>query len=241
MAKKDYSEDLLIQAPTAEFLEKKLGWTSLFAQGEEDFGAGSLLGRKDDTEAVLTREVLAALERLNPGLPQAAYLDALAQVVQDDITKSLIAKNEEKYRLLRDGVPVQFRDKAGRRVDRRLRLIDFDDPTQNSYAQHVYEASEPDVFVFYRNPDLEPSLLGADGKPLPFTNAENRRRVLEWVYEGSWWVNLDSIEALTVKLMKRDPAQAERFFGNRLVRGSGSWLPLGLWESRHADLVAQSA
>lgn len=115
------------------------------------------------------------------------------------------------------------------------------DPTQNSYAQHVYEASEPDVFVFYRNPDLEPSLLGADGKPLPFTNAENRRRVLEWVYEGSWWVNLDSIEALTVKLMKRDPAQAERFFGNRLVRGSGSWLPLGLWESRHADLVAQSA
>ena len=48
MAKKDYSEDLLIQAPTAEFLEKQLGWTSLFAQGEEDFGPASLLGRKDE-------------------------------------------------------------------------------------------------------------------------------------------------------------------------------------------------
>ena len=51
MAKKDYSEDLLIQAPTAEFLEKQLGWTSLFAQGEEDFGPASLLGRKDKEPA----------------------------------------------------------------------------------------------------------------------------------------------------------------------------------------------
>jgi hypothetical protein len=34
MANKDYSEDLLIQAPTAEFLEKKLGWETVFAQDE---------------------------------------------------------------------------------------------------------------------------------------------------------------------------------------------------------------
>ena len=55
MARKDYSEDLLIQAPTAEFLEKKLGWISVFAQDEEDFGPDSLLGRNGDAEVVLTR------------------------------------------------------------------------------------------------------------------------------------------------------------------------------------------
>jgi type I restriction enzyme R subunit len=38
MAKKDYSEDLLIQAPTAELLEKQLGWQTVFAQDDEDFG-----------------------------------------------------------------------------------------------------------------------------------------------------------------------------------------------------------
>lgn len=34
MAKKDYSEDLLIQAQTAELLEKQLGWENVFAQDE---------------------------------------------------------------------------------------------------------------------------------------------------------------------------------------------------------------
>lgn len=32
MGKKDYSEDLLIQAPAAEFLEKELGWQSVFVK-----------------------------------------------------------------------------------------------------------------------------------------------------------------------------------------------------------------
>ena len=35
-----------------------------------------------------------------------------------------------------------------------------------------------------------------------------------------------------------DPAQAERFFGNRLVAGGGSWLPDGVWDGRRADRVA---
>ncbi|MCL2875637.1 MAG: HsdR family type I site-specific deoxyribonuclease [Betaproteobacteria bacterium] len=134
MTKKDYSEDLLIQAPTTEFLEQKLGWRNVFAQDEEDFGSDSLLGRKDDTEAARVREVLAALKRLNPGLPKDACQQALAQVTQDDITKSLIAKNKDNYKLLRDGVPAKYRDDVrSRMVDKRLRLIDFNKPEKNSY------------------------------------------------------------------------------------------------------------
>ena len=106
MSKNEYSEDQLIQAPTAELLEKQLGWQSVLGCNEEDFGPDSLLGRSSDAEVVLTREVLAALRRLNPGLPDEAYRLALAQVGQDDITKSLIAQNEEKYALLRVGVAV---------------------------------------------------------------------------------------------------------------------------------------
>lgn len=107
-------------------------------------------------------------------------------------------------------------------------------PAEGSYAQLVYEGHHPDVFIYYRNPDLVPELLDDDGKPISFLVPANRRRIFEYVYEGSWWANLDSIEALTRKLMERDPAQAERFFGNRLVRGAGTWLPQGLWESAYA-------
>lgn len=111
-------------------------------------------------------------------------------------------------------------------------------PAENSLAQIVYEVNEPDVWIFYRNPDLVPDLLDDKGQSLPFEDPESRRKILEFVYEGSWWADVDAIDALARKLMKRDPAQAERFFGNRLVRGAGAWLPPGLWRSAWAGHAA---
>ena len=133
MASKDYSEDALIQAPTADFLAQQLGWETVFAQDEGGFGPDSLLGRASDREVVLSRDVMDAVRRLNPGLPDAAYAQALAVVLQDDATQSLVKMNEAKYRLLRDGVLVKVRDAGGKLVERRLRLIDFDTPANNRY------------------------------------------------------------------------------------------------------------
>ena len=113
MPRKDYSEDILIQQPTAELMEQELKWESTFAYDTEDFGPESMLGRESDREVVLRREVDAALRRLNPGLPEVAYHEALIQVMSDDLTKTLLQMNEDKYRLLRDGVPVKYSDAAG--------------------------------------------------------------------------------------------------------------------------------
>ena len=107
-------------------------------------------------------------------------------------------------------------------------------PTENSYAQQIYEAHEDDVFVFYRDPN---TVRGDDGKILRYDVPSERRRIHEYVYEGSWWVNLDSIEALATSLMKRDPAQAERFFGNRLVNGSGKWVTVEEWDSKKSPIT----
>jgi hypothetical protein len=110
------------------------------------------------------------------------------------------------------------------------------DPAINSYAQKVYESGSEDVFVFYRNPDLNPALCDDNGQRLKFTSKANRRKIFQFVYEGSWWVNIDSIEAEAAELMKSDPAQAERFFGNRLVQGAGSWLEDLMWANAYAGL-----
>lgn len=99
------------------------------------------------------------------------------------------------------------------------------DPAQNSYAQRTYESRVDDIFKFYRIPP----------KQLSWGNKRERRQILKYVYEGSPWVSLDSIEAEALELNETDPAQAERFFGNRLVYGQGSWLRDGLWESRYAQ------
>lgn len=98
------------------------------------------------------------------------------------------------------------------------------DPAENSTAQRTYESSSKDIFKFFRMPP----------KALSWKNKRDRRRILKYVYEGSPWVNLDSIEAEAVELNETDPAQAERFFGNRLVARAGTWLPPELWDNAYA-------
>jgi len=194
MPRKDYSEDILIQQPTAELLEQELKWDSVFAYDTEGFGPASLLGRTSDREVVLRRDVEAALRRLNPGLPDDAYHDALAQVTADDITKTLLQVNEEKYRLLRDGVPVKYRDEAGKMAERRLKLIDFDDPC-NSKKNRFLVVREMWVQggTYRRRPDV----LGfVNGLPLVFIELKRYDQHIDKAFKQNYSDYKDTIPHL---------------------------------------------
>lgn len=95
------------------------------------------------------------------------------------------------------------------------------DPMENSIAQRTYQSASTDIFRFYRRP---PS-------GLDFKRRADRRKILTYVYRGSPWVDLDSIEGEAAELMVEDPTQAERFFGNMLVQGLGSYLTETLMDS----------
>ena len=110
------------------------------------------------------------------------------------------------------------------------------DPSENSAAQQTFESSRDDIFRFWRNPDA--ALKHPDGTPYSFKNARERRKILAYVYAGAEHIIIPSIEAEALELMETDPAQAERFFGNRRVSGGGSWLPAGLWDQGYAAAVA---
>jgi type I restriction enzyme R subunit len=120
------SEDRLVQATFAAHLKDTLGWETVYAWNEETFGPGSTLGRKDTTEALLTRDLLAALQRLNPDLPRSAIDEALRALIAHDFSRSLIQHNQDFARAIRNGVPVSWRDDKGQRRDARARVIDFD-------------------------------------------------------------------------------------------------------------------
>ena len=98
------------------------------------------------------------------------------------------------------------------------------DPTENSYAQQVHQLSKTssDIWVFYRNPDEV--LLDSDGRPLDYLKKRNREKIHRYVYAGAWWVPLASIESEAANLIKTDPAQAARFFGNKKAEGKGAYL-----------------
>lgn len=87
------SEDRLVQATFAAHLAGKFGWESVYAWKDENFGPTGTLGRAETKEAVLTRDLRAALVRLNPELPTAAIDDALRKLTANDFSRSLLVRS----------------------------------------------------------------------------------------------------------------------------------------------------
>ncbi|XSG83890.1 MAG: type I restriction endonuclease subunit R [Methylohalobius sp. ZOD2] len=128
------SEDRLVQKTFADHLQQVLGWESVYAWNEESFGPEGTLGRKETKEAVLTRDLRAALARLNPDLPDKAVEEAVRALTVYDVSRSMVQHNRDFYRLIRSGVPVTYRDKQGRQKSARARVIDFDNrPGSNRF------------------------------------------------------------------------------------------------------------
>lgn len=96
------------------------------------------------------------------------------------------------------------------------------DPSEQSVAQRTYESRKPDIFRFY-----EPPPSG-----LKYTVKADRRRIHVYNYSGSPHADLYGIEGEAAELMEKDPGQAERFFGNRIVAGLGSWMDGNRWDER---------
>lgn len=127
------SEDRLVQATFAHHLEQVLGWDSVYAWNQEGFGPDSLLGRSSERDAVLVRDLRAALVRLNPLLPAAAIEEAITKLTHQDFSRSLLAHNQAHHKLIRDGVPVSFRDGQGLLRHAQAAVLDFRTPANNRF------------------------------------------------------------------------------------------------------------
>lgn len=101
------------------------------------------------------------------------------------------------------------------------------DPSEQSVAQMQFESQAKDIYRQFRQPPAN----------LSYRNKVERRRIHRAVYgealkDRGGHVDLDAIEAEAADLLERDPAQAERFFGNRIVYGAGSWMDGEKWDAR---------
>lgn len=103
------------------------------------------------------------------------------------------------------------------------------DPAEDSQAQTLHESKQKNVYKHYFPPDPK----------LDFKKKRDRRKIFAFNYRFSPWVSIDSIEAEAAGAMEANAAEAERFFGNRIVAGTGAWMPSGKWEERKAQFTVQ--
>jgi len=100
------------------------------------------------------------------------------------------------------------------------------DPSEQSVAQRTAEASVKDVYRDHRIP-----------APASLANKRERHKALRHAYGDSsvlvgGWVDLDRIDGELVEIAEKDPAQAERFYLNRIVAGTGAYIDGDRWDLR---------
>jgi type I restriction enzyme R subunit len=160
------SEDRLVQQTFADHLRDRLGWESVYAYNAETFGPQGTLGRASERDVVLVRDLRAALQRLNPDLPESAREQAIEKLTHSDFARSLLQHNHELYGFIRSGVPVEWRDAGGETRHTRAQVIDFRNTGNNRFLA-VRELKVQGVRVphYNRRADL---VCFVNGLPLVF-------------------------------------------------------------------------
>ena len=131
--KYEYSENVLVQDSAAALMHDELGWDVIYAYNTEVLGENGTLGRKDYHEIVLWRYFKQALKRLNTWITEAQITEACQKLSSYLSSASLLQINEEKYFLIRDGIPVTVKKPNGKTTDKKALVIDFNNPDNNCF------------------------------------------------------------------------------------------------------------
>jgi type I restriction enzyme R subunit len=180
----EYSEDGLVEAASEEVLldlqwQVKTAWHNEALSTQDDRCDG-LLGRANKSEVILIRYLKQALVKLNPELPETAYQHAIDQLIQVEADKSIGATNKTKHALLTKGVQVSYQDDNGKLQKKRLKVFDFNNPTENHFlAVRQFEVVGK---LYNRRPDI----VGfVNGIPLVFFELKAHHTDLRNAYEDN--------------------------------------------------------
>ncbi len=198
---------------------------------------GKLPEREAYDEVVLKARLTAAVARLNPSLPAEAQRDAIRRLTQAELP-NLLEENRRLHRLLTEGADIEYFSQeqvhdgtltAGQLVAGKVRLIDFDTPTNNDWLavqQLVVVANQikrrPDVVVFVNGLPLAVIELKAPGgEHATLTGAFNQLQTYKQQIPALFRTNLllVSSDGLAARVGSLS-ADQERFMPWRTIDGS---------------------
>lgn len=129
----DYSENILVQESAGNLLRDELGWDVQFAYNTEVLGKNGTFGRESYKDILLYRYFKEALKKYNPWINEHQIIEAKEILEKRLSTASLLQVNEEKYFLIRDGIPVTVKKPNGQSETKRAAVIDFQNPNNNYF------------------------------------------------------------------------------------------------------------
>lgn len=187
----EYSENELVQESAAALMYDELGWDVVHAYNKEVLGENGTLGRKNYKEIVLRRYFGEALKKLNPWITAEQINEAYNTLTSYLVSSSLLQINEEKYFLIRDGIPVTVKKPDGKNEIKKAVVIDFNNP-QNNYFLAVKELK---IYgeIYHRRTDI----VGfVNGLPLLFIELKRNDVDVENAYTDNYRDYLDTIPQL---------------------------------------------
>ncbi len=189
----EYSENILVQNSAGKVLQDKLGWEVVFAYNEEKLGEDGTLGRKSYKEIVLTRYLKKALFENNDWLTDVYCDYAVKTLCAYTASATLMQINEEKYSLLRDGIPVQIKKPDGSFEIRNARVFNFDEPEKNHFLAVKEMKIHNQANLYRRRTDI----VGfVNGIPLLFIELKKQSVDVSDAYYRNYTDYLDTIPQL---------------------------------------------
>ena len=187
----DYSENVLVQGAAGDLLRDELGWDVQFAYNTEVLGEQGTFGRKSYKDILLVRYFRSALKILNPWITDDQIIEAESAMERRLSTSSLLQINEEKYYLIRDGIPVTVKRPDGKTEIKRAAVVDFKNP-ENNYFLAVKEMKIHGD-LYRRRTDI----VGfANGIPLLFIELKRNDVDVQNAYTDNYTDYLDTIPQL---------------------------------------------
>lgn len=162
-----YLNESDIEVADINFFTEKLGYTHINAWEKK------LIGRETLKDVVLLDRLRTSLENLNKDLPSECIDHAIYELTKSRTTLLPVIANKEIYELIKNGVPVNYKNEYGREENDYVKVIDFNTKTNNDFllvSQLSIEYQE--IQTITRRPDL---LIYVNGLPLVMIELKNAK------------------------------------------------------------------
>lgn len=160
-----YLNESHIEEADINFFTDKLGYNHINAWEKQ------LLGRKSLKEVVLRDRLKTCLVKINPLIPEDCIDLAISEITKSRATLSPVLANKEVYELIKNGVPVSYKNALGLDENDYVKVLDFSSPEANEFLLVSQLSIEYQLTQnITRRPDL---LLYVNGLPLVMIELKN--------------------------------------------------------------------